>query len=98
MGSLTNVQLSLATFGSSKSSPDPNGQLICDNVQRLLFLTIINMENDNSQSPKDPKKNIFSTVVKPIRSLFNNPKHPVSPVPSKKKPRTLFEDCEAESL
>jgi len=48
-----------------------------------LSLTIVNMENDNSQSPKDPKKNILSGVAEPISSFFNL-QRPASPSSSKK--------------
>jgi len=35
------------------------------------------MANDNSQSPKDSKKKILSTVVEPISSFFNTPQRSV---------------------
>ena len=41
----------------------------CCTNNNLLSLTVINMENDNSQSPK---KNILSGIVQPIRRLFND--------------------------
>jgi len=41
-------------------------------VTPLLSLTVINMANDNSRSPKDSKKRFLSPVVEPITSFFNN--------------------------
>ena len=46
-------------------------------TERLLSLTIVNMANDNSRSPKDSKKRFLSPVVEPISSFFNNPQRSV---------------------
>jgi hypothetical protein len=44
------------------------------------------MASANSQSPKDSKENVLSSVVEPIRSFFNNPQRSVSPAPSERSP------------
>ncbi|KDR71408.1 hypothetical protein GALMADRAFT_143693 [Galerina marginata CBS 339.88] len=43
------------------------------------------MANDNSQNPKDSKKNILSSIVAPISKILNIPQRPVSPAPLERR-------------
>ncbi|PPQ91249.1 hypothetical protein CVT25_006388, partial [Psilocybe cyanescens] len=47
----------------------------------LLSLTVTNMANDNSQSPKNSKESFLSPVVEQFNGLFNR-KRSISPAPS----------------
>jgi len=55
------------------------------------------MASDNSQSPKDSKKKILSTVVEPISRFFQ-----ASPtfrsLRVRRKPKTLFQEPEVETF
>jgi hypothetical protein len=61
-----------------------SSRMYAEQHDNSLSFTIINMENDNSQSPKDPKKKMLSVVAEPISSFFNNRQRSASPSSSKR--------------